>query len=331
MKKPPFTITTSILNASMRIMQLLGELDGLKMTKPEVSLRKSNRVKTIQASLAIEGNTLSVEQVTDLIDGVPIFGPEQDILEVKNAIKVYDYAFDFKYASLSDFKKAHKLLMTGLSSDAGSLRLNNVAVYAGSRVAHVAPQPKMLAKLIEDLFLFMKAKDDISLLIKSCIFHYQLEFIHPFSDGNGRMGRLWQQLILSSFHEVFRFVAIESLIKDRQKDYYAALASCDAKGESTDFIDFCLQLIEQALLSYTQKLLYQPKSATDRLMIAKGEFNTAFSRKMYCELFKTISTATASRDLKLGIEQGLLLKSGDKRATMYTFTDSVSPQSIHRN
>ena len=119
-------------------------------------------------------------------------------------------------------------------------------------------------------------------------------------------------------------MAIESLIKDRQKDYYAALALCDAKGESTDFIEFCLQLIEQALLSYTQKLHYQPKTAMDRLMIAKDELDQVFSRKMYCALFKNISTATASRDLKFGIEQGLLVKLGDKRITTYSFKRSVS-------
>ena len=209
--------------------------------------------------------------------------------------------------------------MKGLEKEAGAFRTSNVGVYAGSRVAHVAPQHKMVPALMEDLFSFLKKKDDISALIKSCVFHYELEFIHPFTDGNGRMGRLWQHLVLSSFHEVFQFVAIESLIKDRQKDYYATLAHCDAKGESTEFIEFCLQLIGQVLLSYSQKLLYQPKTPIDRLIIAQEKLTHHFSRKEYCDLFKNISTATASRDLRLGLDQKMLSKTGNKRLTTYQF------------
>lgn len=321
MQKPPFTITPNVLNASMRIMQLLGKLDGLRMSQPEVSLRKSNRIQTIHASLAIEGNTLSIDQVTDLINGISVLGSEQDIIEVKNAIAVYNRILDFNYASKTDFKKAHKMLMKGLKADAGSFRTTNVGVYAGVRVAHVAPQPKRVEKLMDDLFCFLRQKDDISLLIKSCVFHYELEFIHPFSDGNGRMGRLWQHLVLSNFHEVFRYVAIESLIKERQKDYYVTLAHCDAKGDSTDFIEFCLQLVEEVLYSYSQNITYHPKTSVDRLEIAKERFTEMFSRKEYIGLFKNISTATASRDLKLGVEKSILMKMGDKRMAMYRFKE----------
>ncbi len=303
-------------------MQLLGELDGLKISRPEVSLRKSNKIQTIQASLAIEGNTLSIDQVTDLVDGVAVLGPEKDILEVKNAIEVYNHTLDFNYASKTDFKKAHKILMKRLQKDAGSYRKTNVGVFAGSRVAHVAPQPKRVEALMDALFDFLKQKDDISLLIKSCVFHYELEFIHPFSDGNGRMGRLWQHLILSAFHEVFRYVAIESLIKERQKNYYFALAQCDSKGDSTDFIEFCLQLIEEALSSYAKNITYQPKTPHARLELAREKFTGMFSRQEYAALFKTISTATASRDLKLGVEEGFLVKVGDKRMTKYQFTQN---------
>lgn len=303
-------------------MQLLGELDGLKISRPEVSLRKSNKIQTIQASLAIEGNTLSIDQVTDLVDGVAVLGPEKDILEVKNAIEVYNHILDFNYASKTDFKKAHKILMKRLQKDAGSYRKTNVGVFAGSRVAHVAPQPKRVEALMDALFDFLKQKDDISLLIKSCVFHYELEFIHPFSDGNGRMGRLWQHLILSAFHEVFRYVAIESLIKERQKNYYFALAQCDSKGDSTDFIEFCLQLIEEALSSYAKNITYQPKTPHARLELAREKFTGMFSRQEYAALFKTISTATASRDLKLGVEEGFLVKVGDKRMTKYQFTQN---------
>ncbi len=319
MIKPPFKITESILGASMRIMQLLGELDGLQMTKPQVLLRKSNQVKTIQASLAIEGNTLSIEQVTDVIEGVPVIAPEKDILEVKNAIKVYQQVFDCNYSSIADFKKSHKSLMKGLTKDAGQFRNSNVGVFSGTRVAHIAPQPKMLAKLVGDLFAFLKQKDSVSLLIKSCIFHYELEFIHPFSDGNGRMGRLWQHLILSAFHPVFRFLAIESLIKKNQKTYYKVLANCDAAGNSTAFIEFSLDIVEQELQRYKDTVVYQPKTAKDRLLIAKLHLEGQFTRKDYIDFFKVLSSATASRDLKFGVTEGLLMSTGEKRTTTYRF------------
>jgi Fic family protein len=319
MKNPPFTITHTILSTSMDIMQLLGELDAFRMTRPEVSLRKSNQIKTIQASLAIEGNTLSIDQVTDLMDGVPVVGPKQDVLEVTNALKLYGCFEGFKYTSISDFKKAHKILMKDLKPDAGSFRAKNVGIFAGSKVAHIAPQPKMVPKLMQDLFKFLQNKDDISLLIKSCVFHYELEFIHPFTDGNGRMGRLWQHLILSNMHDIFKYISIESLIKQRQKNYYEMLSECDKKGESTCFIEFSLELVKEALSFYAKNIKYHPKTSSDRLGFAKAKLTVKFSRKDYFVLFKNISTATASRDLKLGVDQGLLIKTGDKRLATYQF------------
>ncbi|OGO90178.1 MAG: cell filamentation protein Fic [Coxiella sp. RIFCSPHIGHO2_12_FULL_42_15] len=319
MKNPPFSITNNILNAAMRVTHLLGELDGLSITKPKVMLRKSNTIKTIQASLAIEGNTLSLEQVSDILEGVPVLGPEKDILEVKNAIVVYEKFSTFHFNSLIDLKKAHHLLMQGLITEAGCFRSSNVGVFAGSNVAHVAPQHKMVPNLMKDLFSFLKRKDGISLLIKSCIFHYELEFIHPFSDGNGRMGRLWQHLILFAYHRVFEYVVVETLIKNKQKEYYAVLGECDRNAESTAFIEFSLNLIEQALWSYRDHLQYQPKTPADRLSMARQQLNKNFSRKDYLMLFKNISTATASRDLKFGIEQGFLEKNGDRRVTTYYF------------
>jgi Fic family protein len=303
----------------MSITHLLGELDGIKITKPKIILRKSNKIKTIQASLSIEGNTLSIEQVSDLIEGIPVLGQEKDILEAKNAITTYETLPTLNHRPQVDFKKAHKLMMNGLTKGAGRFRDSNVGVFAGSNVAHVAPQHKMVPKLMGDLFTFLKKNDETSLIIKSCIFHYELEFIHPFSDGNGRMGRLWQHRILSDYHEVFQFVAIDTLIKNKQTDYYAALGRCDSQGESTEFIEFSLGLIENALSIYYNNIQHQPKTPLDRLNIASGQFNATFTRKKYLNLFKNISTATASRDLKLGIEKNLLEKMGDKRLSSYKF------------
>lgn len=317
--RPPFSITSAILNSAMQITHLLGELDGIKMNKPKIRLRKTNKIKTIQASLSIEGNTLTIEQITDLLDGVPVLGPEKDILEAKNAILTYDEFPNLRYKSQVDFKKAHKLMMNQLVIDSGKYRSKNVGVFAGSQVAHLAPPHTRVPELMKALFNFISKKDDISLLIKSCIFHYELEFIHPFSDGNGRMGRLWQHLILSAYHEVFKYVAIEGLIKDKQTEYYAVLGECDHQGESTAFIEFLLHLIKQSLATYRDTIEYQPKTATDRLKIAENSFNESFTRKEYLTLFKNISTATASRDLKYGVEKNILEKSGDRRLTRYIF------------
>lgn len=323
MKTPPFEITANILNTSMQITSLLGELQGLKISKPKVVLRKENQIKTIQASLAIEGNTLSLEQVSDIVDGTPVIGPPKDLLEVQNAIKVYHHFSEFKFSSEQHFKNAHQIMMKNLTSDCGDYRSGNVGVFAGSNVTHIAPQPKMVPKLMRDLFSFLSKKDDTSLLIKACVFHYELEFIHPFSDGNGRMGRLWQQVILTHFNEIFRYMTIESLIRDKQAEYYQVLSKCDKAGDSTLFVEFSLRLIETALKSYLDEIKYEPKTSSDRLVYAKSKLNTTFTRKDYMKIFKDVSTATASRDLKSGVEKSIIIKSGDKNNTVYKFIDYI--------
>ncbi len=321
MQKPPFEITNTILNTSIRIAELIGELQGLKISKPKVVLRKENQIKIIHASLAIEGNTLSLEQVSDILDGSPVIGPPKDLLEVQNAIRVYDHFSEFKFSSEQHFKNAHKIIMKNITTDAGDYRLGNVGVFAGSNVAHIAPQPKMVPKLMQNLFSFLSKKDGTSLLIKACVFHYELEFIHPFSDGNGRMGRLWQQVILTEYNEIFRYMAIESLIRNMQSEYYQVLSKCDKVGNSTLFIEFSLSLIEIALKAYLNELKYEPKTSSDRLIYAKSRLNSKFTRKDYLKVFKDISTATASRDLKFGVERSIIAKSGDKNNTVYKFID----------
>lgn len=321
MQKPPFEITNTILNTSIRIAELIGELQGLKISKPKVVLRKENQIKIIHASLAIEGNTLSLEQVSDILDGSPVIGPPKDLLEAQNAIRVYDHFSEFKFSSEQHFKNAHKIIMKNITTDAGDYRLGNVGVFAGSNVAHIAPQPKMVPKLMQNLFSFLSKKDGTSLLIKACVFHYELEFIHPFSDGNGRMGRLWQQVILTEYNEIFRYMAIESLIRNMQSEYYQVLSKCDKVGNSTLFIEFSLSLIEIALKAYLNELKYEPKTSSDRLIYAKSRLNSKFTRKDYLKVFKDISTATASRDLKFGVERSIIAKSGDKNNTVYKFID----------
>lgn len=185
---PPFTITIRILEQVAKIERLIGRLESLDHPKPQPYLRKSNRVRTVQGSLAIEGNTLNLDQVTALIEGKTVIGKQSEIQEVLNAIQVYDQLSEFKPLSLKSILKAHRMMMTKLIPSAGKWRSGNVGIMTGSQVSHVAPSAENVPHLMKELFDFLKS-DKSHPLIKSSVFHYELEFIHPFEDGNGRVGR----------------------------------------------------------------------------------------------------------------------------------------------
>lgn len=316
--KPPYQITDKILKLVVAISEKLGEINATHLYKPPTELRKKNRIKTIQSSLEIEGNTLTEEQITALLDNKRVLAPEKDIIEVQNAIKVYDKLNELNPYQLKDLEKAHGILMNGLIDNAGKLRTSNVGIVKGSKVEHIAPSGAMVKGLMNDLFNYLKTDEDI-VLVKSCVFHYEFEFIHPFLDGNGRMGRLWQTLILMQKYPVFEYLPIESLIKANQDTYYKVLSQSDKTGTSTPFIAFMLAIILQSLenlLTTQNRTLTTP----DRIELYKGLIGTKeFSRKDYLMNFKEISEATASRDLKWGTEQNILLKSGDKRLTKYQY------------
>lgn len=320
MKKPPHTLTETIYELSSDIERLLGRYEGIMAPKPSVKLRRSNRIKTIQGSLEIEGNQLTHEQVTAILDGKRVLGPEKDILEVKNAIVLYDQAASFNILSEKSFCKAHSVMTKGLVNNPGKWRTGNIGVIAGTKVKHVAPKPGMVPGLISDLFEYIKNEQKKQYLISSCVFHYELEFIHPFEDGNGRMGRFWQHLILTKYHPLFEYIPVESVIRDNQKKYYSALEKADKSGESTVFIEFCLDVILKSLTDFMDELKPEPLTTESRLERARSQFcGNWFSRKDYVRFFKTISTATASRDLLAGIDVKLLKKRGDKATTEYKF------------
>ncbi|MCY4217463.1 MAG: Fic family protein [Flavobacteriaceae bacterium] len=317
--KPPYNITGEILKLVASISEKLGEVNALHLHKPRTQLRKKNRIKTIQSSLEIEGNTLSEEQITALLNNKRVIAPQKDILEVQNAIKVYEQLHTFNPNRIKDLEKAHGVLMQGLIEDAGKFRSKSVGVVKGSKVEHFAPSGNRVRGFINDLLDYLKNDKDL-LLIKSCVFHYELEFIHPFMDGNGRMGRFWQTLILVQQYPVFEFLPVESLIKENQKEYYNVLSQSDKLGHSTLFIEFMLNIIFQSLgnLLKTQNRTLTTK---DRIELFKDKIETQeFSRKDYLQSFKNISQATASRDLKWGVEQGILEKNGDKRLTVYKYS-----------
>ncbi|PHQ81219.1 MAG: cell filamentation protein Fic [Coxiella sp. (in: Bacteria)] len=320
MKAPPITITAKILKTSLSIAEILGSISTLHLEKPDIGLRKQNKIKAIQGSLAVEGNTLSLAQVTDLIDDKWVLGPKQDIKEVKNAIAVYQDLTDYSFSSINAFKRAHKILTQGLIDAPGSFRAGNVGIFAGKHISHVAPPAKQVARLMDNLFSFIKCKDELTLLIKACVFHYELEFIHPFSDGNGRMGRLWQQIILMKYHPVFEFLSVELLIKENQNTYYDILGTCDASGESTLFVEFMLALILDELEHYKKVVTYAPKTKQDRLELAAAHFKKQwFSRQKYMIFHKTVSSATASRDLRYAVDSGMLEMQGAQRLSRYHF------------
>lgn len=316
--KPPYDITNKILELISLISEKIGEIKAARLIKPPTELRKRNRIKTIQSSLEIEGNTLTVEQIADLLNNKSILAPKKDILEVKNAIRVYSKLDTFKTYELESLCKAHKLLMDGLIDNPGQLRKTAVGIITGEDITHIAPPGERVYTLMRDLFDYLKKDKDL-LLIKSCVFHYEFEFIHPFIDGNGRMGRLWQTMILREYSKVFEFLPVETLIKERQQDYYSVLGRSDNQGSSTGFIEFMLGIINKALddLLRSQNLT---ASDSDRMNLFQDLIgDQEFSRQEYLRYNKDISPATASRDLKSAVDKGALMKTGDKRLTRYRF------------
>jgi Fic family protein len=317
---PPFKITSLILYKLQAISRELGTITGQKISPVPLRLRRTNHIKTIQASLAIEGNTLNLDQVTDLFDGKRVMGPKKDILEARNALSVYERIKDFNPLKIEHLLKAHGLLMNDLIEEKGKWRLGEVGIVKGKAVSHAAPPAKRVPLLMQDLFHFLKKNQEIPWLLKACIFHYELEFIHPFADGNGRMGRLWQQLLLMKEDPLFEFIPVEVLVKNHQAAYYQSLEDSDSVGESTPFLEFSLTMIHQALVNYGEVVLPDAQDTTTRLSYAKLYGKKAwFSRKDYLILHKDISSATASRDLIKGVQEGILITKGEKNQRLYSF------------
>ena len=313
--KPPYEITPKILKLIASISEKLGEVNANFLNKPSPQLRKQNKIKTIHSSLKIEGNTLTEEQITALLDKKRVIGPKKDIQEVLNAIDVYDNIANYNPLHEKSFLKAHKNLMANLIDGAGKYRKQGVGIVKGSKVEHLAPPFENVPYLMKDLFKYLKEPDEIE-LIKSCVFHYEMEFIHPFLDGNGRMGRLWQTLILKDKYPVFEFTPFETLISKDQEKYYKALSDSDKLGKSTSFIEYMLEVIEYSineLLNFNNRTLTEK----DRLEYFSSLNKLEFSRKDYMDIFKDISSATASRDLKKGVDINLFQKIGEKNKTKY--------------
>ncbi|MBD5487842.1 MAG: Fic family protein [Lachnospiraceae bacterium] len=244
--QPPFSMNEEITNLIVEIGEYVGTITTYDAMRPNPILRRENQIKTIHSSLAIEQNTLTLKQVTDVINGKRILGPPQDIREVKNAYEAYERVSVLDPYSVKNLLLAHKIMMEGLVKEAGSFRSGNVGIYAGTKLIHAGTPAKYVPDLMKQLFTWLK-QSKYHPLVKSCLFHYEFEFIHPFADGNGRTGRLWQSLILQKWKEVFAWISVETLVYENQNEYYKMLQQADKVGDSTKFVEFMLGMIRNAL------------------------------------------------------------------------------------
>ena len=252
MYKPPFTVSAKAINLIAMISSQL-ERYAIRMEQEDtLRLRRANRIKTIHSSLAIEGNTLSEGEVQAVLEGKKVVAPLKEIQEVKNAIKTYELYPKLNPFSIQDLLLAHGTMMSGLVDEAGMFRKGGVGVFDGDKPIHIAPPADRVRDLMSDLFGWLENADD-HLLIRSCVFHYEFEFIHPFADGNGRIGRLWQSLILGRLNPVFEHLPVENMVYSNQQAYYHAINRSSDLGDSGPFIDFMLEEILNALVDHQGK------------------------------------------------------------------------------
>lgn len=311
MYTPPFTVSAKVINLIAEISAQI-ERYSIKMgTEESLLLRKANRVKTIHSSLAIEGNTLSSDEVSDIINGKNVIAPVKQIQEVRNAIKTYElYPYLDPY-SMDDLLKAHGVMMEALTDDAGMFRKRGVGVYAGTNAVHIAPQAHMVPGLMNDLFSWLRSSED-HLLIKSCVFHYEFEFIHPFSDGNGRTGRLWQSLILGKLHPLFENLPVENMVYANQSAYYDAISKSSSQADSGPFIEYMLEEILASLKAHQGTPVQQRISEKEQLVLDCIMEKPDSSAKAIS--FKTgISDRQVERLIASLKEKGILVRSGSRK------------------
>ena len=262
---PPYTITDKMLNYVSDIMKKIGEENYFENLNKYPELRRKSRIRSIHSSLAIENNQLSLFQVEDVINGKPVIGEQKDIQEVKNAYKAYEMIEEFDGYNEKDLLKAHGILTYLLDSESGKYRNHAEGVKDGENIIFIAPPEDLVPKLMNDLFKWLKEDNETPILIKSCIFHYEFVFIHPFNDGNGRTARLWQNILLSKWNKIFEFLPIESQIKKYQEDYYKAISNSHVNGNSNTFIEFMLKMIDETLFETLESTKKETKNISEQV------------------------------------------------------------------
>jgi Fic family protein len=274
---PPYTITDKTVNLISAITEIITKITLNDNMSNNPRLRRDNRIRTIHASLAIENNSLSLDQVTDIINGKRILGAPDEICEVRNAFEAYNKLLELNPYSINDMLLAHKVLMNELTKEVGTFRSGGVGVFAGEYLVHMAPPANQVPHLIKELVDWAK-KAEVHPLIKSCVFHYEFEFIHPFADGNGRMGRMWQTLLLYKWKSLFGWLPIETLIRERQDEYYKVLGECDHSANSGKFVEFLLKAIYDTLfeISDIEQVAEQVTEQVEKLIQVIGykEYST---------------------------------------------------------
>ena len=310
---PPFTVSPRSITLIAEITEELVKY-SFDSRKVNPNLRRINRIMSIHSSLAIEGNTLTMDQVTDIIDGKRVLGNPREILEVKNALSAYELMNELDPFELDCLLKAHGVMMSGIIEDAGTLRRTGVGVYSGEKLIHMAPPFDRVPELITSLMQWARDSKDHP-LIKSCVFHYEFEFIHPFSDGNGRIGRLWHTLILSKWNDSMASIPIESMVRKHQEEYYNAISRSTANGDSGAFIEFMLTAILEAIkntaVTNSIDTIHSINDTERRLLhlIAEDEFYTAAE----ASLLMGVSKRTVERSLASLKNKGLIMREGSEK------------------
>ena len=298
-KQPPFEINERIMADVIEIAELVGRVSVTDKISMNPTLRRTNRIQTIYSSLAIEQNTLDIEQVTAILSGKRVIAPPKDIAEVQNAYEIYDNMDKLNPYSIDDLLKAHSVMERGLLNEAGEFRSRPVGVAdSEGNILHFGTLPQYVPKLVQELLEWTE-KSEIHLLIKSCVFHYEFELIHPFADGNGRMGRLWHTLLLSKWNPIFAWLPIESIIHDNQSEYYNAINVSNNNGNSTVFIEFMLSVIKQAL---QESINDKPKNTSSKSDLRWNKINDYLETHEYIlnsdvQKLLGVSSATATRIL----------------------------------
>ena len=265
MYKPPFTITNEMLLRSMSITEKLGRITSFQSLKRMPTLRRNNKIKSIHSSLVIEANSLSLDQVRDVIAGKIVIGPQKEIQEVKNAYKAYEMINEFDEYSEADLLKAHGILTYLTVDESGKYRNHGEGVFSGEQVIFVAPSQDLVPGLMNNLFNWLKNDNETPMLLKSCVFHYEFVFIHPFSDGNGRIVRLWQSVLLTKWNPIFEYIPIETRIQKYQSEYYDKIAECHKNGNSDRFVEFMLRLIDETLDEVIVNVSRETKNISDQV------------------------------------------------------------------
>ena len=303
--KPPYTLTTKIVNLISEISEELTRVEFSEKTIITPKLRKKNRVKTLVGTLEIEGNNLGEEKITAILDGKRVLGTLQEVSEVEGAINAYKELETYHHDSLDDLLRAHKILMSDLLSSAGNFRTVQVGV--GN---HIAPQSHLVPNLMIDLFEWLKSSNDHP-LIKSCVFHFEFEFIHPFSDGNGRIGRLWQTVILYNWRSIFSAIPTESIIRDNQQAYYDALELSSSNGDSTSFIEFMLEVILMTVKSSVKSSVNSSVNTEDKILAFFKQSPTGTAKEL-SELLE-LTTRAIEKQIASLKRSGRLIRVGSAR------------------